>query len=266
MTSPPGLSVFFPAYNDAGTIASLVMTALMTAETLTPDFEVIVINDGSADRTAEILDELARVYPRLRVVHHVRNRGYGGALRSGFATASKDWVFYTDGDGQYDPAEMTRAVGAQGRRRRPGQRLQDQPLRSVPPHRHRPRLPPHRQAAVRAAGARRRLRLPAAAADDVRAHPSREEQRRHLPGDDEEDHRRGLPHRGSAGAPLPPHPRHVAVLQLPPHRPHRHRRAEAVVGAGDPPRPSARPGAGRRRRARRAPPASGRPGSGSPRP
>ena len=107
MTPPPGLSVFFPAYNDAGTIASLVMTALMTAETLTPDHEVIVINDGSADNTAEILDELARVYPRLRVVHHGRNRGYGGALRSGFATASKDWVFYTDGDGQYDPAEMT---------------------------------------------------------------------------------------------------------------------------------------------------------------
>jgi glycosyltransferase involved in cell wall biosynthesis len=107
MTTSPGLSVFFPAYNDAGTIASLVMTALMTAETLTPDHEVIVINDGSADRTAEILDELARVYPRLRVVHHVRNRGYGGALRSGFATASKEWIFYTDGDGQYDPAEMT---------------------------------------------------------------------------------------------------------------------------------------------------------------
>ena len=107
MTPPPGLSVFFPAYNDAGTIASLVMTALLTAETLTPDYEVIVINDGSADNTAGILDELARVYPRLRVVHHARNRGYGGALRSGFATASKDWVFYTDGDGQYDPAEMT---------------------------------------------------------------------------------------------------------------------------------------------------------------
>jgi glycosyltransferase involved in cell wall biosynthesis len=107
MTSAPGLSVFFPAYNDAGTIASLVMTAHMTAETLTPDFEVIVINDGSVDRTADILDELARVYPRLRVVHHARNRGYGGALRSGFATATKDWIFYTDGDGQYDPAEMT---------------------------------------------------------------------------------------------------------------------------------------------------------------
>jgi len=107
MTTAPGLSIFFPAYNDAGTIASLVITALRTAETLTPDHEVIVINDGSQDRTAEILDELARLYPRLKVVHHVKNRGYGGALRSGFATASKEWIFYTDGDGQYDPAEMT---------------------------------------------------------------------------------------------------------------------------------------------------------------
>jgi glycosyltransferase involved in cell wall biosynthesis len=107
MTHAPGLSIFFPAYNDAGTIASLVVTALKTAEALTPDHEVIVVNDGSADRTAEILDELARVYPRLRVVHHPKNRGYGGALRSGFASATKEWIFYTDGDGQYDPAEMT---------------------------------------------------------------------------------------------------------------------------------------------------------------
>ena len=104
---PAGLSVFFPAYNDSGTIASMVIRAVQAASDLTPDHEVIVINDGSADRTAEILDELARVYPRFRVVHHARNRGYGGALRSGFETASKDWIFYTDGDGQYDPAEMT---------------------------------------------------------------------------------------------------------------------------------------------------------------
>ncbi len=104
--SAPGLSVFFPAYNDSGTIASLVLLALMTAEKLTPDHEVIVVNDGSADRTPEILDELARLYPRVRVVHHERNRGYGGALRTGFATASKELVFYTDGDAQYDPTEM----------------------------------------------------------------------------------------------------------------------------------------------------------------
>jgi glycosyltransferase involved in cell wall biosynthesis len=102
-----GLSIFFPAYNDSGTIASLVITALRTARKLTPDHEVIVVNDGSADNTAEILDELARTYPEVRIVHHEQNRGYGGALRTGFATARRELIFYTDGDAQYDPAEMT---------------------------------------------------------------------------------------------------------------------------------------------------------------
>jgi len=105
--APAGLSIFFPAYNDSGTIASLVITALRTARTLTPDHEVIVVNDGSKDGTAAILDELASLYPQVRVVHHETNRGYGGALRTGFATATRERVFYTDGDAQYDPAEMT---------------------------------------------------------------------------------------------------------------------------------------------------------------
>lgn len=104
----PGLSVFFPAYNDAGTIASMVITSVKVAASLTPDYEVLVINDGSRDDTAKILDELVHLYPdHVRVVHHEKNRGYGGALRTGFATATKDYVFYTDGDAQYDPAEMT---------------------------------------------------------------------------------------------------------------------------------------------------------------
>ncbi|MGH9173243.1 MAG: glycosyltransferase family 2 protein [Vicinamibacterales bacterium] len=104
---PTGLSVFFPAYNDSGTIASLVIRAVQTAGALTPDFEVIVINDGSSDSTPAILEELAVLYPGIvRIVDHQENRGYGSALRSGFATASKDLVFYTDGDAQYDPAEM----------------------------------------------------------------------------------------------------------------------------------------------------------------
>jgi glycosyltransferase involved in cell wall biosynthesis len=103
----PGLSVFFPAYNDSGTIASLVLGAVQTAGELTSDYEVIVVNDGSADSTGEILDQLAALYPGVvRIVHHPQNRGYGGALRTGFATASKDFVFYTDGDAQYDPREM----------------------------------------------------------------------------------------------------------------------------------------------------------------
>jgi glycosyltransferase involved in cell wall biosynthesis len=104
----PGLSVFFPAYNDSGTIASLVITARQTASRLTSDFEVIVVNDGSADATAQIADELARTYPEVKVVHHGRNLGYGAALRTGFETATRDLVFYTDGDAQYDPSEMAR--------------------------------------------------------------------------------------------------------------------------------------------------------------
>jgi glycosyltransferase involved in cell wall biosynthesis len=103
---PAGLSIFFPAYNDGGTIASLVIQAVQVAGRLTPDFEVLIINDGSSDATREIADELARTYPQVRVVHHPRNRGYGGALRSGFAAATKDLIAYTDGDAQYDPAEI----------------------------------------------------------------------------------------------------------------------------------------------------------------
>ena len=102
----PGLSIFFPAYNDSGTIASLVIEARVTAQKLTQDFEVIVVNDGSADHTAEILDVLARTYPEVRVIHHPQNRGYGGALRSGFSGSTKELIFYTDGDAQYDPSEL----------------------------------------------------------------------------------------------------------------------------------------------------------------
>jgi glycosyltransferase involved in cell wall biosynthesis len=107
MTDKPlGLSFFFPALNDGGTIASLVIRAVQVASRLTPDYEVIVVNDGSSDATAEIAEELARTYPQVRVIHHPENRGYGGALRTGFAAATKDLIGYTDGDAQYDPAEL----------------------------------------------------------------------------------------------------------------------------------------------------------------
>jgi glycosyltransferase involved in cell wall biosynthesis len=107
MTRPtPSLSIFFPAYNDAGTIASLALVAHMTARELTDDYEVIVVEDGSPDHTGALVDEMARHFPWLKVVHHAKNRGYGGALRTGFETASKELVFYTDGDAQYDPREL----------------------------------------------------------------------------------------------------------------------------------------------------------------
>jgi glycosyltransferase involved in cell wall biosynthesis len=107
MVGGSGLTVFFPAFNDAFTIASLVIRAAQAASTVTDDFEVVVVNDGSTDATGAVLDDLALRYPFLRVVHHPRNTGYGGALRSGFAAARKELIFYTDGDAQYDPAELT---------------------------------------------------------------------------------------------------------------------------------------------------------------
>ncbi len=102
----PSISAFFPAYNDAGTIPSMVIAADMTLREIADDYEIIVVNDGSADHTADVLEELKRSYPRLRVIHHQQNRGYGGALRTGFASATKELIFYTDGDAQYDPREM----------------------------------------------------------------------------------------------------------------------------------------------------------------
>jgi glycosyltransferase involved in cell wall biosynthesis len=104
--TPDSLSIFFPCYGDWGTIASLVALSDIVARELTPDYEIIVVNDCSPDHAQVILDELAARFPRFRCVRHETNRGYGGALRSGFATATKDFVFYTDGDAQYDVREL----------------------------------------------------------------------------------------------------------------------------------------------------------------
>lgn len=108
MMNRQSITVFFPAYNDSATIGNLVENALDVLPQLTEDFEILVINDGSTDETANVLNSLAKQSKNVRVVHHEINLGYGGALRSGFANASKDLVFYTDGDGQYDVREILR--------------------------------------------------------------------------------------------------------------------------------------------------------------
>lgn len=104
--SRPSLSIFFPCYNDWGTIPSLVVLSDIVARELTDDYEIIVVNDNSPDHVQLLLDDMLPRYPHLKVVRHEKNRGYGGALRSGFANATKDFVFYTDGDAQYDVREL----------------------------------------------------------------------------------------------------------------------------------------------------------------
>jgi glycosyltransferase involved in cell wall biosynthesis len=102
----PSLSIFFPAYNEEGIIEQTVRKAVMAARGITQDFEVIVVDDGSADSTARLVEDITREEPNVRLVRHGVNRGYGAALRSGFASATKDLVFFSDADGQFHLDEL----------------------------------------------------------------------------------------------------------------------------------------------------------------
>ena len=100
------ISVFFPCYNEQGNVERTVKNAVNVLERIGADYEIIIVNDGSSDATGTIADGIASKNPRIKVVHHPTNLGYGSALRSGFKAATKELVFFTDGDGQFDINEM----------------------------------------------------------------------------------------------------------------------------------------------------------------
>ena len=106
------VSAFFPCYNDALSIGKMVRDVRESLVESVDDFEIIVINDGSSDNSLQVLQELQKEIGELRIVNHEVNRGYGGALLSGFAASTKQWVFYTDGDAQYDAREILRCIDA----------------------------------------------------------------------------------------------------------------------------------------------------------
>ncbi len=106
MANLKSISVFFPAYNNAGTIPTVIIRAFQTLAGVADEYEVIVVNDGSTDDTGQVLDEVAQHYPQLRVIHHAPPSGYGGVLRAGFAAAQKEWIFCADGDAQYNPRQL----------------------------------------------------------------------------------------------------------------------------------------------------------------
>ena len=110
MTVVASVSAMFPCYNDATTIGGLVDDAYGALHPLIDEVEVIVVNDGSTDGSRGVLDQMSTTRPWLRVIHHEVNRGYGGALISGFEAARHDWIFYTDGDAQYDAKEAAALV------------------------------------------------------------------------------------------------------------------------------------------------------------
>ena len=107
----------FPFLNDWGTVGSLVALAIETAKKFTDDWEVVIVNDGSGKEDREALEKIInlfriknqelRIKNKIRIIDHEKNRGYGGALRSGFEAAKKDLIFYTDCDAQYDPRELS---------------------------------------------------------------------------------------------------------------------------------------------------------------
>jgi glycosyltransferase involved in cell wall biosynthesis len=104
------ISCFFPMYNEEGNIREVVSLAISALEKVCSEFEVIIVNDGSRDRTGEIAEELAGQDSRIRGVNHQRNRGYGAALRSGFAASRYDTIFQCDGDNQFYPEEISKLL------------------------------------------------------------------------------------------------------------------------------------------------------------
>jgi glycosyltransferase involved in cell wall biosynthesis len=107
-----GVSAVVPVHDEEAAIAGVIEALLDELPRVASRFELIVVDDGSTDRTAVVLDRLACAVPWLRVVRHPSNRGYGAALRSGFAIARHAWVLVIDGDGQIDPTQLGDVVAA----------------------------------------------------------------------------------------------------------------------------------------------------------
>lgn len=107
---PLSLSILFPCYNEEANVERVTRAAVEVGRQVAQDLEVIIVNDGSKDRTGEIADGLARDIPGVRAVHNNPNRGYGGALARGFREATKNYIFYTDGDGQFDFNELPKIL------------------------------------------------------------------------------------------------------------------------------------------------------------
>lgn len=104
------LSLFLPAYNEEGSIAETVENCDKVMKTVAEKYEILVIEDGSQDKTAEVVDRLLKIFPNLQMIQHKTNRGYGGALKTGFYESKYDPLVFIDSDGQFDLSEVTNLI------------------------------------------------------------------------------------------------------------------------------------------------------------
>jgi len=113
MAARPRVSLFFPVYRDEATVERVTGKAIAVLEELAAEYEVIIVDDGSPDRAGELADAIAAANPRVRVIHHPKNLGYGEALRSGFRAARFEWIGFTDGDDEYEVADLAKLLRLQ---------------------------------------------------------------------------------------------------------------------------------------------------------
>lgn len=104
------ISVFFPFWNEEKNIEQVVRKTIPVAQKNAEQWEIIMVDDGSSDKTLEIAQKLAKEEPRLRAISHKPNRGYGAALKDGFENAKYNVIVFTDGDGQFDFSEVTKFI------------------------------------------------------------------------------------------------------------------------------------------------------------
>lgn len=110
MKKKPNITIFFPVYNDENTVRRVAEKSLDVLSQVADKYEVIIINDGSPDRSGEVADEVAAEYPEIRVIHHEVNKGYGAAVKTGLAASQYEWICFTDGDDEYDVYELKKMI------------------------------------------------------------------------------------------------------------------------------------------------------------
>jgi glycosyltransferase involved in cell wall biosynthesis len=110
MMAKPDITLFFPVYNDEFTIPIMVEKSIQVLEEIADKYEIIIINDGSPDKSGEVADQFAAKYSTVKVIHHEKNMGYGAAIQTGFKYANFEWICFTDGDDEYDIEDLRKMI------------------------------------------------------------------------------------------------------------------------------------------------------------